>query len=76
MHVRACGLGWARRVASARASLMAVKAVVAWSSQNDVVSAFLCGGEKLVEWLKNCGTVWDETVVEVDESEELSQFTE
>ena len=43
---------------------------------NDVTSAFLCGGKKLVEWLKNCGTVWDETVVEVNESEELEEFTE
>ena len=33
MHVGACGLGWERSVALARASLMAAKADVASSSQ-------------------------------------------
>jgi hypothetical protein len=33
MQVGACGLGWARSVAFARASLMAVKAVTVSSSQ-------------------------------------------
>ena len=46
MHVGECGSGWTRIVVSAKASLIAVKAAVALSSQaNSCLSIF--GGKAL-----------------------------
>ena len=46
MHVGACGLGWTRRVAVARASLMATKAAVALPSQTTSCLPFV-GGDSI-----------------------------
>ena len=69
--VGASSFGCMRRVAVAKASLMAMKAVIAAS-----VQASLLAVEESIEWLEDVCTFWDKTVVEINESKELMKFAQ